>query len=262
MTINSCPLHRRVLTRIVLVIGLALAVLGALPAAAAAQGDTTAVAVNTKDGSSIFRLAFNVHRVTSEVVDQANAAVAFASCEDCRTVAISIQLILVLSDPDVVTPTNLALAINQDCTSCETLASAYQYVLGVGDPVHFDAEGNQELASIRNALRDLGRDSEAYDLARIQAEVDVLVERLRTVVDEHLVVAGRDGDLAQGVENEQTPQPSPAEETPSPTPSPSETPAAEPSPVDETPSPTSDPSTPTPAPEESSSPSPEPTEKE
>src|SRR5918992_3722607 len=165
MTIDSRTVAMRLTTRALLIASLILALLGARPAAASAQGDTTAVAVNTKDGSSIFRLAFNVRRVAGEVVDQANAAVAFASCEDCRTVALSIQLVLVMSDPDVVTPTNLALAINQDCTSCETLASAYQYVLGTGGPVHFDAEGNQELASIKSALRDLGRDSDGYEPA-------------------------------------------------------------------------------------------------
>src|SRR5918992_4043117 len=184
MTIDSRAVAMRLTTRVLLITSLILALLGAWPAAASAQGDTTAVAVNTKDGSSIFRLAFNVRRVAGEVVDQANAAVAFASCEDCRTVAVSLQLLLVMSDPDVVTPTNLALAVNQDCTSCETLVSAYQYVLGVGGPVHFDAEGNTELAAIREALRDLARESDDYELAEIQAEIDVLIERLGVVVDE------------------------------------------------------------------------------
>lgn len=242
---------RHFVSRLVLVGGVALTLVGGASTAAQAQ-DTTVVAINTRDGSSIFRLAFNIRRITGEVVDQSNAAVAFASCDDCRTVAVSLQLLLVMSDPDVVTPTNLALAVNQDCTSCETLASAYQYVLGVGGPVHFDAEGNMELAAIRQALRDLARDSDDYDLFQIQEEIDVLIERLGVVVDEHLVAAGRAEDVDQGVESEATPSPAPVEETPSlsgspsPTPTPSE--SAEPTP------------SPTPTPEESSSPTPEPTE--
>jgi putative peptide zinc metalloprotease protein len=249
--VTAAASMRHLVSRLILVGGLALTLVGGAPTAAQAQ-DTTVVAINTRDGSSIFRLAFNIRRVTGEVVDQSNAAVAFASCEDCRTVAVSLQLLLVMSDPDVVTPTNLALAINQDCTSCETLASAYQYVLGVGGPVHFDAEGNMELAAIRQALRDLARDSDDYELAEIQAEIDVLIERLGTVVDEHLVAAGQAEDVDQGLESEATPSASPVEETPSPPESPSATP---------TPSETAEPTpSPTPTPEESSSPTPEPTE--
>jgi len=255
---TTTSLHRRRFARLTLATGLALVLMGGLPTPASAQGDSAAVAINTKDGSSIFRLAFNVRRVTGEVVDQANAAVAYASCEDCRTVAVSIQLILVMSDPDVVTPTNLALAVNQDCTSCETLASAYQYVLGVEEPVHFDAEGNQELASIKQALHDLARDSEGLELDQIQAEIDLLVERLRGVVDQHLVAAGHDEDVDQGVEPGESPEPTPVEESPSPTPSSAETSSPSPeSPSEPSPTPTGP--GPTPTPEESSTPSPEPT---
>lgn len=238
---------RHLAARLVLVAGLALSLIAGAPTAARAQGDTTAVAINTRDGSSIFRLAFQIRRVTGEVVDQSNAAVAYASCEDCRTVAVSLQLLLIMSEPDVVTPTNLALALNYDCSSCETLASAYQYVLGVGGPVHFDAEGNMELAAIRRALRDLAQDSETYDLFQIQEEIDVLTERLAVVVDEHLVAAGQPEDVGPGVEPEATPA-TPVDEAPSPSESPTPSDSPEPSP------------SPSPSPEESSSPSPDPTE--
>ena len=62
------------------------------PRRAVASDDTAAVAVNTKDGSSVFRLAFSIKKVAGDVVDNANAAVAYSSCESCRTIA--------LVDPD------------------------------------------------------------------------------------------------------------------------------------------------------------------
>jgi putative peptide zinc metalloprotease protein len=210
------------------------ATLALVPATAAAQGDTSAVAINTKDGSSIFRLALNVRRAMQDVVDTSNAAVAYASCVECQTVAVSIQLVLVMSDPDVVSPTNIALAINEECSSCNTLASAYQYVLTTGGPVHFDADGNRELASIRQDFRDLVKRSEDMDLADIQADADGLVERLYAVVDGHLVSAGRDPEADVSPEN--------ADPTATPAPDESSTPAPEESS--------------TPAPEESASPPP------
>jgi putative peptide zinc metalloprotease protein len=207
----------------------------------------TAVAINTKDGSAVFRFAFHVHRTMSDVVDSTNAAVAFASCEECQTVAVAIQVVLVMSDPSIVTPTNLALAVNQQCSACETLASAYQYVVSTDGPVHFDADGNRELAAIRIAFRDLIRDSEQFDAFAIQTQVDGLVDRLYAVVDGHLVPAGPLKDLEEGSD-----QPSTAVTPTEPTASPES--SSEPTPEDE---PTTSPS---PAPTEEQTPEPTPTE--
>jgi putative peptide zinc metalloprotease protein len=163
----------------------ALGLAGFRPDDARAQ-DTAAVAVNTKDGSSIFRLAFAIKRAAGDVVDNSNAAVAFASCTDCQTVAISIQIVLVTGDPEAVTPENIALAYNILCTGCDTLASAYQWVLSTGGAVHFSAAGNQELAQIRRELLALrGSELSGPD---IQARIDELMQRLGRVLEHELVV--------------------------------------------------------------------------
>src|ERR671930_337455 len=114
--------------------------------AGVAAADNIVVAINTKDGSSIFKFGFNITRVMGDVVDQANGAGAVSSCNDCQTVAVAIQVVLIMSDASVITPTNEAIALNIQCTSCETLASALQFVLSTGGPVHFTAEGNKEIA--------------------------------------------------------------------------------------------------------------------
>src|SRR5437763_2488324 len=93
-------------------LGLLLAALVALPAGGGAAialadgGDTSAVAINTKDGSSVFKLAFAIHQVSGSVVDNQNAAVAYSSCTACQTVAISIQVLLISSDVSTFTPPN------------------------------------------------------------------------------------------------------------------------------------------------------------
>jgi putative peptide zinc metalloprotease protein len=140
-----------------LAVATAAVALVALPAApASAQGDTGAVAINTKDGFDLFKLAFQVRRATGDVVDNTNAAVAYASCTDCQTVALSIQVVLISGyDSSTVAPENYAIAVNESCTLCETLASAYQFVLTAEGNLHFTAEGSQQLASIRLALREL-----------------------------------------------------------------------------------------------------------
>jgi putative peptide zinc metalloprotease protein len=181
---------------ILLTVVVAAGLAAAWPAPASAQ-DNTAIAINTKDGSALFKFAFSVSRVAGDVVDNGNAAVAFASCENCQTVAIAIQIVLVTGDPDVVTPTNLALAFNVECTLCETLASAYQFVFGTGGPVHFTAEGNRALAELRREFHDLRKDAPNLTVAEIQARVAALVDRLRVVLANELVPAGRSGDAGE-----------------------------------------------------------------
>ena len=172
------------------------ALLAFAPPSAAAGGDNTAVAVNTKDGKDVFRLAFHINRVNSEVVDSRNLAVAFANCTDCQTVAIAIQVVLITSDPDVVTPENLALAINYQCSLCETLASAYQMVLTTGGPVRFTPEGMRRIAEIRRRLHELRRSD--LSIAEIQAQVAALTAELREVVTNELVRAGRPPEPQRG----------------------------------------------------------------
>lgn len=200
-----------------------------LPAAApaAGQGDNTAVAINTRDGSSIFRLAFQVSRVMSDTVDQGNAAVAYSSCEACETIAVAIQVVLIFSDPEVVSPENVAVAINSECSLCVTIAEAYQFVYTTGGPVRFDAEGNRELAEIRHEVLRLLQ-SEGLSLEEFQSRLDALMQRLKVVVEEHLVAAGRGAEGVDGSANDAQPDATPEpDESASASPSPTASPGGE-----------------------------------
>ena len=179
--------------------------------AAVASDDTAAVAVNTKDGSSVFRLAFSIKKVAGDVVDNSNTAVAFASCDSCRTVALSIQVVLVTGNPDTVTPENVALAFNVECTSCETLASAYQWVLGTDEEnVRFSPEGRLAINEIRKGLRELGQSDLPVD--ELQARVHQLMLRLGEVLRTELEPVGRPPD--DGQRTESTTTTGPTESTP------------------------------------------------
>ena len=182
--------RRRILA--VLLVAGALTAGPAAGTATASGQDQAAVAVNTKDGSSVFRLAFSVRRVMGDVVDQENVALAYASCESCQTVAISIQVLLVAGDPDVVNPTNLAIAINDMCTLCETLASAYQFVIGGDARLTLTPQGRRQVQEIGRGLRELGRQD--LSIGEVQARVDALADDLREVLAEELVVKTRGDD--------------------------------------------------------------------
>jgi putative peptide zinc metalloprotease protein len=204
------------------------------PGSSGAGGDTAAIAINTKDGADIFRIAFAIKRAMGDVVDNGNAAVAFASCTDCQTVAVSIQVVLMMNDPSVVTPTNLAIAINEECTLCETLASAYQVILTTDGPVRFTPAGHREIAAIRRellAMRHAGLTAE-----EILVRLDGLMDRFFRVLMEEMIETGPPAGGSPTTTPTSAIEPSSSEEvTPSPTTSPAATPSETSSP---TPTPT------------------------
>ncbi|MEA2453133.1 MAG: putative peptide zinc metalloprotease protein [Actinomycetota bacterium] len=195
-------------------------------------GDNLALAVNTKDNSSVVKFAFEVRRVMNGVVDETNAAVAVASCENCRTIAVAIQIVLIVNDPSVVSPTNIALAENVECTSCETFASAYQYVFTTGGQLKFSKEGWDALKDLRKQISELLKD-DSLDLATLATELEVLTDQLSEVIRNELrpaeeVEAEPEVAASSTPEPESspddtgstpTPEPEPTQDEPSPTPS-------------------------------------------
>jgi hypothetical protein len=64
-------------------------------------------------------------------------------------VAVALQAVLLISDPDIASPRNAAVAVNAGCTRCETLAYAWQYVVSMGGPVRVTQEGQRAIADLR-----------------------------------------------------------------------------------------------------------------
>jgi putative peptide zinc metalloprotease protein len=156
-----------------------------------------AIAINTEDGSSLFKLAFAIRQVAGDVVDQQNVAVAYASCTSCQTTAIAIEIVLVTGDPSTVTPENVAVAVNENCNLCDTFATAYQFVVSTGGPVRFTHEGLRELRQIRHELKKL----KGLSNEEIRARLPDLIARLRTVLKTQLVPVKRRED-GQGDERD------------------------------------------------------------
>ncbi|MDX6474787.1 MAG: putative peptide zinc metalloprotease protein [Gaiellaceae bacterium] len=180
----------RRLTTIVAALALALGL--AVGAPAAAHADNTAIAVNTTDGSSVFKFAFAIKHVMSSVVDETNAAVAYSQCTDCRTTAIAIEIVLVEGNPTTFTPTNAAVAVNYQCTLCNTFAAAYQFVVQGSGPMHFTHQAMRELRSVRRAIREL--EDQNLDPFPLQAALDPLIARIQNVLTTGLVSGPIDDD--------------------------------------------------------------------
>src|SRR3954465_602628 len=219
-------MRRRLLT-LVLASVFAFGLTTGAPTAASA-GDNAAIAVNTKDGTTVFKVAFAIRHVMGDVVDQTNGAVAYDSCTDCAAVAIAFEIVLVEGDPSTVTPTNVAIAFNENCDTCVAVAEAYQFVLGTGGLVHFDPEGNKILADIRKELHSLKKQELTLD--ELQAQLDSISARIADVLANHLVPVPGKKTGQQQTTTEATPTP-PAhtpDTTSTPTPTTTDTTTTEP----------------------------------
>jgi putative peptide zinc metalloprotease protein len=215
-------MKRRLLTILAAAL-FAFALAAGAPSAAHAGGDNAAIAVNTKDGTTVFKVAFAIRHVMGDVVDQANAAVAYNSCTDCASVAIAFEIVLVEGNPSTVTPTNIAISFNENCEACVAVAEAYQFVLGTGGIVHFDSEGNRVLAEIRRELHSLRK--EDLTIEQLQAELDSIQARIADVLANHLVaVPGQQTGQEQATTTTETTTTTPTTPTTSTTPETTSTP--------------------------------------
>jgi putative peptide zinc metalloprotease protein len=163
----------------------------AAPAGAGDRADQEIRAVNETDGTRVEEWGFDIRKVRGDVTHR-NAAFAYASCENCASVALAFQVLFVRGEPNVVKPENVALAVNEECQTCETTAYAYQGVFGVDGKVRFTREARHEIRDIRDAVRDLAHSG--LPSAEIDAQARALTERLRTAIKNGLVDADSDDD--------------------------------------------------------------------
>ncbi len=99
-------------------------------------GGTQALAVGTEDGAITYKVAYALITVRDgQPVTNTNSAFAFASCNACTTIAVSVQIVLVIGRSNVIAPINAAGALNVNCPACLTTAIARQFVVTLtGEP--------------------------------------------------------------------------------------------------------------------------------
>ena len=161
----------------------------AMPDAPGAD-DSQALALNRTDGGVLYDVAYSLVTVRDgDDVDQRNGAHAYGNCNDCTTVAVSFQVVLVVGSSRLVTPVNIAEAINGNCTSCITTAIATQLVVTLGSEPSPELieQLNAELERL-DAIDDLGADATPNQIAQqvtaVQTSINQLLEASGTLPEE------------------------------------------------------------------------------
>lgn len=110
-------------------------------------------AKTTGIGSSDLLSGTQVGSYKGEELRSANVARADSTdCTDCRTVAVAVQAVLVKGSPQIATPTNAALAINENCLGCTTYAFAYQYIVSTKERVQLTSRGRERVQLLREQI--------------------------------------------------------------------------------------------------------------
>jgi hypothetical protein len=174
---------------------------------AMAAADNSAVAINQKDDTYVWRQAFKITRSNGDDVVESNGAAAVSQCERCRTAAVAFQVLIATGSASTVTPDNVAFAFNDGCFECATYAGAFQLIITPKTQIHFTESGNDEIDAIRAELQSViahaAFDPSVEQIDIFNAQVRSLFERLVTVVDGEMVRVGGGGistdvDFAEG----------------------------------------------------------------
>ena len=162
------------------------------PDAPDAEDGNQAMAVNTKDGSSLYDVAFALVWADGDDAKQRNEAYAFASCTACRTVAVGFQVVLIVGQANVVVPENIAAAVNYECVLCVTFALAKQLVLTLPGALSPDAMA--DLNDVWARLLAFGERIEDVPLSQIQAELNTFADAIKAIVEREAGSTASDTD--------------------------------------------------------------------
>jgi putative peptide zinc metalloprotease protein len=143
-------------------------------------GDNQAMAVVTKDGSTVYDVAFALVVASKDTVLNKNEAYAFASCTGCTAVAISFQVVLVVGNAHVAAPQNVSAAVSYNCVRCLTAAMAIQLDVSVPGPL--DASTADRLAALWAKIQDFSRHLSSLSLAQIRARLAEYEQEIVAIV--------------------------------------------------------------------------------
>ena len=162
--------------RLVTVIVAAALTLSASPAAAFGGPGNIVMAVNQTDGRLAIRGNVQLLREPGMIAAPQNFAFAKASCTNCQTIAVALQLNFANADAPYIAPQNVAVATNTECTGCATIALAYQVFLTVEDPTVMPDGVAEALRDFDAELREVSTDP-TITFEEAEARITSVIDR-------------------------------------------------------------------------------------
>ena len=177
--------RRRLFAAVAIIAAVALA--GPTPAGADGPANNVTV-VNQSDGRAATSARTALMQDRAPAVGAENVALARASCTECRTVAVAVEVVAVEGSVTDFHPLNAAVAVNDACTRCETYAYARQEAIAVDGEFSPSAVGRDEIRRLSDAIDRLAASDEPF--LQMGAELDGLVVQLLDAVRQEIERSG------------------------------------------------------------------------
>jgi hypothetical protein len=144
------PIRRRILT---LVFAALLALTIAVLPASAGGGNNVVIVQNSTAGQTLVDSSTQVIPVPMDSVTSSNVAIAINSdCTGCHSTAVAVQILIVRGSPSNFAPGNAAAAANGACDTCGAYAYARQHWIQVSSNAHLSGAVRQQIAQLRQEI--------------------------------------------------------------------------------------------------------------
>ena len=160
-------------------------------------GDNQTMAVVTKDGATVYDVAFALVWVNSDTVLNKNEAYAFASCSHCTAVAVSFQVVLIVGHASVAAPQNVAAAVSYNCIKCVADALAVQLVLTL--PEQPTGAAAAALESLWRQIATFGAHLQGLTFAQIKAQLESYEVQIAQTLQPYLAAASPSSSVGAAV---------------------------------------------------------------
>jgi putative peptide zinc metalloprotease protein len=155
------------------------------------------MAVVTKDGATVYDVAFALVWVNSDTVLNKNEAYAFASCSHCTAVAVSFQVVLIVGHASVAAPQNVAAAVSYNCIKCVADALAVQLVLTL--PEQPTGPAAAALESLWRQIATFGAHLQGLTFAQIKAQLESYEVQIAQTLQPYLAAASPSSSVGAAV---------------------------------------------------------------
>jgi putative peptide zinc metalloprotease protein len=146
-------------------------------------GDNQTLAVNTRNGTVVYDVAFAMVWADQDTVLNKNEAYAFARCQDCQATAISFQVLLIVGQAHVIVPQNISAAVNYDCVSCLVQALAVQLVVTLpSDP---SAAETQQLTALWQQIQQFGSHLQGLSFTDIRNRLTAYEQQILDIISKN-----------------------------------------------------------------------------
>lgn len=143
-------------------------------------GKNYVIVRNTQNNNLKVRGNVQLNQISGSTAAPENLAYAYSSCVDCQTFAVALQVNLISKQATVITPQNVALAVNEKCTRCKTVARAIQYNVQVDDPKQEPEDVKDLLREMDQTLNEISRDK-GITAAQAEQRINAVIDQFRTL---------------------------------------------------------------------------------